>query len=163
VLTDGHFDQLTGAFFFLTTSQLLRQLFALPKFLATIAPLHVILQLKATTSVREVSKRLSWLRYGLARKTNCPSGRTVGVGGVTRHQGRAPYLHRHDGYKETMHALRKRAICLNRTPKFRNCPHNKGSRIAHLPTNIKINYTIMAQKKSDQIYSNTTLSIFFLF
>jgi len=59
LLTGGHFDHLTGAFLF-TTSRLLRQLFALPKFLATTTPLHAILQLKATTSVREVSKRLSW-------------------------------------------------------------------------------------------------------
>jgi hypothetical protein len=63
MLTDRHFAQLTGAIFvfvFFTTSRLLRQLFALPNFLATIATLQAILPLKATTSVREVSKRLSW-------------------------------------------------------------------------------------------------------
>jgi len=86
VLTDGHFAA-TRCFFLLTTTRLLRQLFALPKFLAVTAPMHVILQLKAITSVREVSKRLSWWRYGLARKTNCPSRRTVGGWGCYKAPG----------------------------------------------------------------------------
>jgi hypothetical protein len=142
LLTDGHFDQITGAFFFYCFAVGAPAVCA-----AKVSGYNCAAACNPSAQGHYVSKRLSWLRYGLARKTNCPSARTVGVGGVTRHQGRAPYLYRHDGYNETMHTkLRKCANSWNRRSKCRTCP-----------TQHRVSYCRSTDKYQNKPYYNSSM------